>query len=124
VFLGLKVRPVGDEDATIGLRPQRLRVACRRYAASENPDAGSNHLFVERVDFLAHRFVHRGRVKIVGEVTCNQIMRHIFSCNGLVAQLALARSLVRCFERSFYSRRAWEKSTLEADYFFNSSNSS
>src|SRR5436309_2175897 len=37
---------------------------------------GSNHLFVERVDLAARRFVHLGRVEVVGEVTSNQILRH------------------------------------------------
>ena len=36
VFLGLKVRPVGDEDSAIGLRSERLRGP---KAASEFPDA-------------------------------------------------------------------------------------
>src|SRR5258706_4175949 len=39
---------------------------------------GSNHLFVERVDLAARRFVHLGRVEVVGEVTSNQILRHCF----------------------------------------------
>src|SRR5258706_14511124 len=39
VFLGLKVRSVGDEGSAIGLRSQRLRGP---KAASEFPDAGSN----------------------------------------------------------------------------------
>src|SRR6478672_9993923 len=63
VFLGLKVRPVGDEDSAIGLRSQRLRGP---KAASEFPDAGSNHLFVERVDLADRRFVRLGRVEVVG----------------------------------------------------------
>src|SRR6185295_9912299 len=79
VFLGLEVRPVGDEDSAIGLRSQRLRGA---KAASEFPDAGSNHLFVERVDRAARGFVHLRRVEVVGEVTSNQILRHVFSCNS------------------------------------------
>src|SRR6266853_6723821 len=37
---------------------------------------GSNHLFVERVDLAARRFVYLGRVEVVGEVTGNQILRH------------------------------------------------
>src|SRR5882762_8668414 len=73
VFLGLKVRPVGDENCAIGLRSQRLRGP---KSASEFPDAGGNHLFVERVDLAAYRFVHLGRVEVVGEVTSNQILRH------------------------------------------------
>src|SRR5262245_1987850 len=73
VFLGLKVRPVGDKDSAIGLRSQRLRGP---KAASKFPDAGSNHLFVERVDRAARRFVRLGRVEVVGEVTSNQILRH------------------------------------------------
>src|ERR1700744_1311658 len=73
VFLRLKVRPVGDEDSAIGLRSQRL---CGPKAASEFPDARSNHLVVERVDLAARRFVHLGRVEVVGEVTSNQILWH------------------------------------------------
>src|SRR5258706_5986651 len=73
VFLGLKVRSVGDEGSAIGLRSQRLRGP---KAASEFPDAGSNHLFIERVDLAARRFVRLGRVEVVGEVTSNQILRH------------------------------------------------
>jgi hypothetical protein len=42
VFLGLEVRPVGDEDSSIGLRSQRLRGP---KAARELPDAGSKHFF-------------------------------------------------------------------------------
>jgi len=38
MLLGFYVRPVGDDDLTIGLRPQRLRPACRLHAANENPD--------------------------------------------------------------------------------------
>src|SRR6476660_8824036 len=37
---------------------------------------GSNHPFVERVDLAARRFVHLGRVEVVGEVTSNQILQH------------------------------------------------
>src|SRR5229473_4482814 len=37
---------------------------------------GSNHLFVERGDLAARRFVHLGRVEVVGEVTSNQILQH------------------------------------------------
>src|SRR6202158_4600199 len=59
VFLGLKVRPVGDEDSAIGLRSQRLRGP---KAASESPDAGSDHLFIERVDLATRRFVRLRRV--------------------------------------------------------------
>jgi hypothetical protein len=73
VFLGLQVRPVGDEDSAIVLHSQRLRGP---KAASEFPDAGSNHLFVERVNRATRRFVHLGRVEVVGEVTINQILRH------------------------------------------------
>ena len=47
VFLGLKVRPVGDEDSAIGLRSHRHRGP---KAASEFPDASSNHLIIEFVD--------------------------------------------------------------------------
>src|ERR1700731_3874181 len=103
VFLGLKVRPVGDEDSAIGLPSQRLRGP---KAASEFPDAGSNHLFVERVDLAARRFVRLGRVEVVGEVTSNQILRHSFSFNGLRASSTALRTA-----SSFYSRRALEKST-------------
>jgi len=63
VFLGLKVRPVGDEDSAIGLRSQRLRGP---KAASQFHDACSFHLFVERVDGAARRFVHCGRSKSSG----------------------------------------------------------
>jgi hypothetical protein len=76
VFLGLKVRPVGDEDFAIGLRPQGLRGP---KAASESPHPGSNHLFIERVDLATRRFVHLGRVEIVGKVTSNKKLRHIVS---------------------------------------------
>src|SRR6476620_9911257 len=51
VFLGLKVRPVGDEDSAIGLGSQRLRGP---KAASEFPDAGGNHLLIERVNLATH----------------------------------------------------------------------
>jgi hypothetical protein len=37
VLLGLQVRPVGDEDLTIGLRPHRPRAACREQAANLTP---------------------------------------------------------------------------------------
>src|SRR5712671_3207423 len=47
--------------------------------ASELPGAGSDHFAVERVDFLDHRFCYGGRVKVVGEVVSNQILRHDFS---------------------------------------------
>src|SRR6516225_6535005 len=57
VLLGLYVRPVGDEHLTIGLRPQRLRAACRAQASNEDPDTSSLHLVVERVDVAGHRFV-------------------------------------------------------------------
>src|SRR3984885_9978763 len=56
VLLGLQVRPVGDEHLTIGLCPQRLRVASRGEATGENPGTGSLHLFVEYVDIAHHRF--------------------------------------------------------------------
>ena len=39
VFLGLRVRPVGDEHLTRGLQPQRPRAAFRLQAARKNPDA-------------------------------------------------------------------------------------
>src|SRR5215469_11755835 len=44
VFLGLQVWPVRDEHLTTGLRPQRLRAACRAQAANEEPDTSSHHL--------------------------------------------------------------------------------
>lgn len=52
----LQVRPVGDENPTIGLCPQRPRVAGRGEAANENPDTGSHHLIVKRVDIAEYRF--------------------------------------------------------------------
>src|SRR6185369_8345198 len=76
VFLRLKVRSVGDQDSAIGLPSQRLRGP---KAASESPDARSNHLFIERVDLTPHRFVHLGRVEVVGKVTSDKILRHIVS---------------------------------------------
>src|ERR1700754_108534 len=51
MFLRLEVRSIGDEDGTIGLCSQRFRGA---ETAREFPDAGSNQLFVERVDLAAH----------------------------------------------------------------------
>jgi hypothetical protein len=49
-------------------RPQRPRAAGRGEAANENPDTGSHHLIVERVDIAGHRFVLCGRVVVVGVV--------------------------------------------------------
>src|SRR5689334_14238247 len=40
MLLGLQIRPVGDEQLTVGLRPQCMGLA---QAASKFPDAGSNH---------------------------------------------------------------------------------
>ena len=40
VLLSLQIRPVGDENLTIGLRPQRPRAAGGGEAANENPDNG------------------------------------------------------------------------------------
>jgi hypothetical protein len=77
VLLGLKIRPVGDEDPAIGLRTQCLRVPYRRYAASEDPDASGNHLPVERVDGFNHRCVLQRRLVVVGEVARDQKLRHI-----------------------------------------------
>ena len=56
VFLGLRVRPAGDEHLTCGLQPQRPRAAFRLQAADKKPDTGSLHLVVERVYFAAYRF--------------------------------------------------------------------
>jgi hypothetical protein len=60
VLIGLQVRPAGDEHLIIGLRPQRPRAAGGGEAANENPDTGSHHPFVERVDrprnFASSRF--------------------------------------------------------------------
>src|SRR5260370_1004168 len=94
VLLGLQVRPVGDEHLAIGLRPQRLRAAGRGEATNENPDTGSHHLVVERVDIAGHRFGLCGRVVVVGVVNSNQILRHDFSysCNGLLLVTALGRA--------------------------------
>src|SRR6185312_8187330 len=63
VLLGLKVRPVGDDDFAIGLRSHRLRGP---KAACKLPDAGGNHLFVKGVDREAHRFIHLRRIEVVG----------------------------------------------------------
>src|SRR5215475_11217128 len=76
VFLGLYVRPVGDEHLTGGLRPYRPRASGRGEAANENPDTSSLHLLVERVDVAGHRFVLCGWVIVVGMVDSNQILRH------------------------------------------------
>jgi len=57
----------------LGLRSQQLRGP---KAASKFPDAGSHHLFVERMDFSGHRFARFGWVEVVGEVTSNKILRH------------------------------------------------
>src|ERR1700687_1154937 len=65
VLLGLQVRPVGDGHLTIGLRPQRPRARGWAEAASENPDTGSHHLVVERIDIAVHRFVLEGRGIVV-----------------------------------------------------------
>src|SRR6202023_709761 len=64
VLLGLQVRPVGDENLTIGLRPQRPRAAGGGGGANENPDTGSHHLLVEHLDIAGHRFVLCGRVVV------------------------------------------------------------
>jgi hypothetical protein len=81
VLLGFQVRPVGDENLTIGLQPQRLRAARRAQATSELRDTRGLHLLGKRVDIADHRFVHCGRVEVVGELNSNQIFRHVFSCN-------------------------------------------
>jgi hypothetical protein len=55
-------------------------------AASEKPDTSSDHLFVERVDIAAHRFVLCDeRVVVVGVVNRNQKLGHDFSGKGLQA---------------------------------------
>src|SRR6266481_1834547 len=70
---------------------------------------GSNHLFVERVDLAAHRFVHLGRVELVGEVISNQILRHC---------LLLRWSSGRLFALpSRYSRSGDRKSTKRGEFF-------
>src|ERR1043165_3750781 len=71
VFLGLGVRPIGDEHRTARLLPQRLSFAGRGNSASEFPHAGSNHLTIERVDLLDHRFGYGRRVEVVGKVVSN-----------------------------------------------------
>jgi hypothetical protein len=96
VLLGLRVRPVGDEHLTIGLRPQRPRAAGRREAADELPDTGSHHPLVERVDLAVHRFVLDGRVVVVGMVDSNQILWYDSSPLFTVTPTAVAhRSVVR-----------------------------
>jgi hypothetical protein len=61
--------------------------AGRGKASDENPDTGSHHFAVERVDLVGHRLGFDGRVVVVGVVNRNQILRHdfFFSCNGLRA---------------------------------------
>jgi hypothetical protein len=44
------------------------RVAGRGEAGNENPDTGSHHLALERVDIVGNRFALDGRVVVVGEV--------------------------------------------------------
>src|SRR5215831_19185987 len=68
VLLGLQIRPVGDERLATGLRPYRLRAACRGQATDKDPDAGSRHFVVEHIDIAVHGFVLAGRVVVVGMV--------------------------------------------------------
>src|SRR5215469_17016478 len=79
VLLGLGVRLVIDENTTVELLPQRLRVGGRGNAAGELPGAGSDQFAVERVDLFDHRFGYGGRVEVVGKVVTNQILWHAFS---------------------------------------------
>ena len=75
VFLGLEVRPVGDEDPSIGL--PRSVFACRRGIPQANfltPAAIISLLSAWISRPIAS--VHRGRVEVVGKVTSNQILRH------------------------------------------------
>src|SRR5258708_24848146 len=64
---------------------------------------GSNHLFVARVDLAARRFVHVGRVEVVGEVTSNRILRHCLLLEWSSGKLVALPSL--------YSRLEDRKST-------------
>lgn len=51
----------------------------RGEAANEDPDTGSHHLVVERVDIAGYRFGLCGRVVVVGVVNSDQMLRHDFS---------------------------------------------
>src|SRR5713101_5417367 len=72
---------------------------------------GSNHLFVERVDLAARRFVRLGRVEVVGEVTSNQILRHCLLLKWSSGRLVALPSL--------YSRSEDRKSTATPFFYFN-----
>src|SRR6185312_5618681 len=76
VLLGFEIGPVGEEHIAIGLKPQCAGCA---QAAGELPDTSSNHFAIERVNLLDRRFVLCGGVEVVGEVTGNQILRHVVS---------------------------------------------
>jgi hypothetical protein len=65
--------------STLPSGSQRLRIAHRAQPASEEPDTLGLHLFVEHVDIAFHLFVLCGRVKVVGQVNRNQVLRHTFS---------------------------------------------
>src|SRR5271165_782680 len=82
VLLGLQVRPVGDQNLAIGLRPQRPCVAGRGEAANENPDTGGHHLLVECDDIADDRFALFRWVVVIGVVNRDQVLRHdsSFSC--------------------------------------------
>src|SRR5581483_2167077 len=56
VFLGLRIRPVADEQRAIGMDPQRHRITGRGKAAYKHPDTSSYHFVVEQIDVVVHRF--------------------------------------------------------------------
>src|SRR5262249_22478515 len=82
VLLGLGIRPIGNENLSVGLLPHRLCVGGRGNPAGELPHTGSNQFAVERMDLFDRLFRYSGRVEVVGKVTSNQILRHEASCNG------------------------------------------
>lgn len=79
--LASRYRPVRDEHFTVGLRAQRVR---RAQAAGKLRHAGSVHFSVQRVNPFHRRFVHRGRVKVVGgnqipDIAACRLLKLVFS---------------------------------------------
>src|SRR5688572_15151074 len=67
---------IREEHFTIGLRAE---CAGGAQTAGELPDAGSDHFAIERVNLLHHSRVLCGWVKVVGQVTRNEKLRHVVS---------------------------------------------